>query len=135
MGMFKDLRTLRQQAREISEDYDVKTRLDSGMTRMRAAQEMFTEQTKAATMAASAETGVPATAVIAAVSQTGMMMNFQPALRIDLTVMPDGRPPYPATVNAVVQQIFLAKAVPGRSVPVKVDPEDPGSIWIDWARA
>jgi hypothetical protein len=136
MGVFKDLRTLRKQASEIGEAYDSKANLDRGMARMRAAQDMFTEQINAATMAAgAADTGVAATAIIAAVAQTGMTINSQPSLRIDLTVMPDGRPPYPATVTEVVQQIFLAKAVPGRSVPIRVDPQDPGSIWIDWAQA
>jgi hypothetical protein len=136
MGVFKDLRALRKQASEIGEAYDSKANLDRGMARMRAAQDMFTEQTNAATMAAgAADTGVAATAIIAAVAQTSMTINSQPSLRIDLTVMPDGRPPYPATVTAVVQQLYLAKAVPGRSVPVKVDPQDPGSIWIDWVRA
>jgi len=49
--------------------------------------------------------------------------------------MSDGLPPYPATVTQVVEQVFLGKAVSGASVPIKVDPENPGSIWIDWAAA
>jgi hypothetical protein len=38
-------------------------------------------------------------------------------------------------VTQVVEQVFLTKAVAGASVPVKVDPENPGSIWINWAAA
>lgn len=49
--------------------------------------------------------------------------------------MRDGQPPYPASVTQVVEQIFLTKAIASASVPVKVDPEDAGSIWIDWAAA
>jgi len=41
----------------------------------------------------------------------------------------------PATVTQVVEQVFLGKAVAGASVPIKVDPENPGSIWINWAAA
>ena len=73
--------------------------------------------------------------MISGVTQTGAMVNFQPTLQIDLTVMPDGLPPYPATVTQVVEQVFLGKAVAGASVPIKVDPENPGSIWINWAAA
>lgn len=90
------------------------------------------QQTQAANIAA---TGADATAMIAGVAQTGAMVNYQPTLKIDLTVMPDGLPPYPATVTQVVEQIYLGKAVAGQSVPIRVDPENPGSIWINWAMA
>jgi len=73
--------------------------------------------------------------MITGVAQTGAMVNFQPTLQIDMTVMRDGSPPYPATVTQAVEQVFLVKAVAGASVPVKVDPEDPSSIWINWAAA
>jgi hypothetical protein len=135
VGLFKDIRNLKQQAAEISESYDSKANLERGMGRMREAQQMMTEQTQAATMAASAAGGVDATAVIAAVAQTTTMVNFQPSLRIDLTVMPAAGPPYPATVTQTVPQLYLTKAVPGQSLPIRVDPHEPGSIWIDWAHA
>lgn len=136
MGLFKDIDNLRKQAKEIGDNYDSKGNLDRGMGRLREAQQMMADQTQAARSAANAQTGgVEATAIIAAVAQSNTMVNYQPALRIDLTVLPDGRPPYPATVLQVVAQIHLAKAAAGRSVPVKVDPADPTSIWIDWDRA
>jgi hypothetical protein len=136
MGMFKDLHNLKKQAREIGDSYDSSANLSRGMERMRQAQSMMAEQAKAATMAANAKgTGVEATAIIASVTQGTTMINYQPSLDIELTVMRDGAPPYPATVRQVVQQLYLAKAEPGRSVPIKVDPQDPSSIWIDWAQA
>lgn len=50
-----------------------------------------------------------------------------------MTVMPDGLPPYPASITQARRA--LGKAVAGASVPVRVDPENPGSIWINWAAA
>jgi hypothetical protein len=132
MGMFRSVRQLQKQAKEIDKTWDPGAQMASGMERMRDAQQFMAQQTQAANIAA---TGVDATAMIAGVAQTGAMVNFQPTLQIDLTVMPDGLPPYPATVTQVVEQVFLGKAVAGASVPVKVDPNDPGTIWIDWAAA
>jgi hypothetical protein len=132
MGMFRSMRQLQKQANENQKDWDPGQQMADGMDRMRQAQEFMAQQTQAANIAA---TGADATAMITGVTQTGAMVNFQPTLQIDLTVMPDGLPPYPASVTQVVEQVFLGKAVAGASVPVKVDPESPGSIWINWAAA
>jgi hypothetical protein len=132
MGMFRSVRQLQKQANEIQKDWDPGQQMADGMERMRQAQEFMAQQTQAANIAS---TGADATAMITGVTQTGAMVNFQPTLQVDLTVMPDGLPPYPATVTQVVEQAFLGKAVAGASVPIKVDPENPGSIWINWAAA
>jgi hypothetical protein len=132
MGMFRSVRQLQKQANEIQKTWDPGQQMADGMERMRDAQQFMAQQTQAANIAA---TGVDATAMISGVAQTGAMVNFQPTLQIDLTVMPDGLPPYPATVTQVVEQVFLGKAVAGASVPIKVDPNDPGTIWINWAAA
>ena len=132
MGMFRSVRQLQKQAKEIDKTWDPGAQMADGMERMRQAQEFMAQQTVAANIAA---TGVDATAMIAGVAQTGAMVNFQPTLQIDLTVMREGAPPYPASVTQVVEQVFLGKAVAGASVPVKVDPGDPNTIWINWAAA
>jgi hypothetical protein len=132
MGMFRSVRQLQKQAKEIDKTWDPGQQMADGMERMRQAQQFMAQQTQAANIAS---TGADATAMITGVAQTGAVVNFQPTLQIDLTVMPDGLPPYPATVTQVVEQVFLTKAVAGASVPIKVDPENPGSIWINWAAA
>jgi hypothetical protein len=132
MGMFRSMRQLQKQANEIQKDWDPGAQMAAGMDQMRAAQEMMAQQTQAANVAMS---GVDATATITGVQQTGAMVNYQPTMQIEMTVLPDGLPPYPASVTQVVEQHFLVKAVPGASVPIKVDPNDPGSIWINWAAA
>jgi hypothetical protein len=55
-------------------------------------------------------------------------------IEVDLTVSPEGLPPYPVTVKQVIPQVHLARAQPGMAVHVKVDPSDPASVWIDWDR-
>ncbi len=132
MGMFRSMRQLQKQANEINKNWDPGQQMQDGMARMQEAQQFMAQQTQAANIAA---TGVDATAMITAVAQTGAMVNFQPTLQIEMTVMQAGKPPYPVSVTQVVEQIFLTKAVAGASVPVKVDPADPNSIWINWAAA
>jgi uncharacterized membrane protein len=132
MGMFKDLRKMRQQLQGMQANTDPAAMMNDAMQRMQSANQFLAQQTQAASLAT---TGLDATATITAVSQAGAMVNFQPTLQLSLTVLPDGRPPYPVHVTQVVQQIYLAKAVAGATVHVKVDPNDPSSVWINWAAA
>jgi hypothetical protein len=132
MGLFKSVRDLQKQGNEINKNWDVGAQLEDAQARMADAQEMMAQQTAAAN---AATTGVDATATIVAVRQGGAMVNFQPMIEVDLTVLPDGGlPPYPVTVKQVIPQVQLAMAQPGASVHVKVDPNNPASVWIDWNR-
>lgn len=132
MGMFKSMRDLQKQSNEISKDWDPGQQMKDGMAQMAAANDMMAQQTQAANLALS---GIDAKASILAVRQTGAMVNFQPSMEIDLNVFPEGLPPYPVTVSQVVEQIYLGKAVVGQSIAVKVDPENPQTVWIDWANS
>lgn len=131
MGLFKSLRELQKQSDEINKDWDVGAQLADAQTRMQDAQEAMAQQTAAANAALS---GVDATATIVAVRQGHGMVNFQPMLELDVTVVPAGGLPYPVTVKQVTPQVHLAQAQPGASVHVKVAPDDPASVWIDWTR-
>jgi hypothetical protein len=132
MGLFKSARELNKQAKEMSRTWDVGAQLADAQASMAAANQMMAQQTAAANVAA---TGLDATATVAAVRQSGGMVNFQPMVEIDLTVMAPGSPPYPATVSQVVQQVNLARLQPGATLRVKVDPANPGTIWIDFFAA
>jgi hypothetical protein len=70
---------------------------------------------------------------ITAVRQMGIL-NFSPILEIDVLVMADGMPPYPATVNQTVTQMQLPSLAPGRSVVALIDPADRASVWLDLNR-
>lgn len=132
MGFFKSMNELNKQAKEINKDWDPGQQMKDGMAQMQQANEMMAQQTQAANLAMSGKDG---TATVVSAAQTGAMVNFQPTLAIELTVMPDGGVPYPVTVTQVVEQPFLAKAAPGQAVKVKIDQADPNVVWIDWANS
>lgn len=130
MGLFKGMRDLQKQAKEVSKGWDPGAQMANAQQQMQAASAMMAQQTEAAKIAT---TGIDATATITAVRQGGQMINYQPVIEIDLTVMPQGLPPYPATVSQAVPQTHLGRAQAGQTVAVKVDPENPATIWINWA--
>lgn len=130
MGMFKSMRDLQKQANEINKNWDVGAQLEGAQASMQNAQAMMAQQTAAANLAA---TGLDGVATITGVRQQGGMVNFQPILELDLTVVAGGRPPIPVTLSQPVEQIFLTRAQPGAKVAVKVDQNDPNLVWINWA--
>lgn len=130
MGFFKSVSDLNKQAKEIQKDWDPGQQMKDGMAQMQQANEMMAAQTQAANLAVSGKDGEGS---ITAVAQTGAIVNFQPTMAIELTVFPDGAPPYPAQVTQIVEQPYLAKAAPGQQVKLKIAQDDPNTIWIDWA--
>jgi hypothetical protein len=130
MGLFKSFHELNKVAKELRDEHDPGEQMKHSVEKMNALQAMLAAQTQAANIAA---TGTPATASIVTAQSTGELVNFQPTMKIDLTVFPAGGVPYPVSVTQVVEQVFLAKAAPGNQVQVKVDQADPQVVWIDWA--
>jgi len=128
MGFFKDLNTLSKQGREMQKNMDVKATMANAMAQMQAGSAMMQQQTAASMMAVH---GTDATATISGVRQTGMQLNFAPVIDVDLTVFRNGIP-MPVTVRQPVEQIHLGRARVGENVRVKVDPNNPSSVWIDW---
>jgi hypothetical protein len=132
MGFFKSMRELQKEAKDIERTAPpVKDRMAEATARMSAATQSMASQTQAINQSFSAEGGgIEATATINA-ARTAGMVNFDPLMDLDLTVMRDGMPPYPANVRQVVPQVNLARLQSGTSVGVKVDPNDPNAIWVD----
>jgi hypothetical protein len=75
-------------------------------------------------------TGVAGTGLVTGLTQTGMMVNQQPVVGIDLLVSIPGRPPYAATVREPVPLILLNRLQ--GSLPVRVDPARPDRVVIQW---
>src|ERR1700689_4698392 len=98
MGMFKNMRDLKNMGKEMEAQYG------SPPDRMANAQQMMANQTAAANAAASAAQGladgtaVRCTAIINSMKQVGMI-NFDLMIQFDLTLMQDGLPPRPATTQ------------------------------------
>lgn len=97
----------------------------------RLAQATATMQAQTAAMTALAN-GEPGTATIVSAAQTGAQINFNPVVHFELLVTRAGAPPYPATAEVIVPQIYLARAQPGAVVAVKIDPADASKVAVDW---
>ncbi|MEX2548285.1 MAG: hypothetical protein WD830_10935 [Chloroflexota bacterium] len=80
-------------------------------------------------------TGVAGTAQIMGMTQTGMYLNEQPQIDLNLLVTVPGRPPYTANHKSFVPFILLGRLTSGQPLPVKVDPVDPQKIVVDWQNA
>ena len=135
MGVFKSMRDLQKQARQIEATMPpVADRMADAQARMAAANQMMAAQTQAANAAVAAAAGT-AGATRRTVTITGMrqigMMNFDLLVEFDLTVLPDGLPPYPATTQQCVSQMQIGKLQPGLTLQASVDPANPGAIWLD----
>jgi hypothetical protein len=135
MGLFKNMNDLYKAGGEpMGKGRHAKRSemLANAQSKMGAAQEMLAEQTRMATLAA---TGADATATILDARQTAQMINFEPVIELDLTLIVDGRPPYPLTVRQPVPQLYLAKAQVGGMLKAKVDSADPSAVFLDFARS
>jgi hypothetical protein len=137
MGVFKSMRDLQKQAKEIEATMPpVADRMAAAQARMANANQMMAAQTQAANaaVAAAAGTAGPAaahrTVTITGMRQIGMM-NFDLLVEFDLTVLPDGLPPYPATTQQCVSQMQIGKLQPGLTLQASVDPSNPAAIWLD----
>lgn len=76
--------------------------------------------------------GVAGMATITGVTQTGMYLNEQPRIKMDLLVQLPGQAPYAAEHTEFVPLILLSRVQPGAMLPVKVDPAQPQKVVVDW---
>ncbi len=139
MGMFKDMRNLQKQAKEIEKTMPpAADRMAAAQERMARANQIMAAQTQTANAAAAAAAGladgtaVRRTVMISNMRQVGMI-NFDLLVEFELTVMTDGMPPYPATAQQAVSQMQIGRLRPGMTLQGAVDPSDPTAVWLDLA--
>jgi hypothetical protein len=77
--------------------------------------------------------GLAGTATVTGLTQTGMALNDQPQIDMELLVSIPGRAPYPAHRTEFVPLILLARLSSGQPLPVRVDPGDPQNVIVDWS--
>jgi hypothetical protein len=80
------------------------------------------------------ETGVDGEGMIAGIEQTGMWMNDQAYVRLDLIVRVPGHQPYEVKHGEIVPQVALGRLTNGSTLPLKVDPERPSHLLVQWER-
>lgn len=79
------------------------------------------------------QTGLAGQATITGLTQTGMYLNNQPRVKMDLLVQLPGRQPYTVEHSEFVPLILLARLTSGAALPVRVDPADPQKVVVDWS--
>ena len=82
-------------------------------------------------------TGMPGQAMIVQMGDTGVRINNQPRLSLTLDVHPvQGMSHFAAfrtTHETTVPMMAMARVAPGTTVPVKLDPQNPSRLTIDWS--
>jgi hypothetical protein len=76
--------------------------------------------------------GVAGSATITGLTQTGMFLNENPQVEMDLMVQVPGKAPYGVKRKQFVPLILLGRLSSGAPLAVKVDPADPNNVVIDW---
>jgi hypothetical protein len=143
MGMFKDLKKLSDQGKEIGKKSGRPT---SMMGMIKDTPNMISQATAAVDDAMKLQddmqaqqlllqTGVPGAATIKGFQDTGALVNFNPQVIISLDVELEGQAPYEVQTTTAVPQTMLAQLQPGNRIAVRVDQANPQNIVIDWARA
>jgi hypothetical protein len=57
-------------------------------------------------------------------------VNFDLLMEFELTVLPTGTPPYPATTQQLVSPWQARQLRPGLTVDALVDPSNPAAVWL-----
>lgn len=76
------------------------------------------------------ETGLPATARVVALTDTGNRFNATPEIRITLEVTAEGRPPWRASITRILSVADAPGFAPGREFAVRYDPAHPERVAI-----
>ena len=78
------------------------------------------------------QTGIAGSATITGLTQTGVYLNEQPQIRMNLLVQLPGEVPYAATHQEIVPLMLLGRLSSGAPLSVRVDQLDRSKIVIDW---
>ena len=70
------------------------------------------------------------TATVPALRDTGVTINDNPQVELDLDVAVAGMPVYPVTHRQVISRLAIAGFQPGATLPVRVDPQQPRTLII-----
>jgi hypothetical protein len=77
--------------------------------------------------------GLAGKATITGLTQTGMYLNRNPQISMDLMVDVPGRAPYPVKHREFVPLMVVGRLTAGAPLSVRVDPANPQRIAIDWS--
>ncbi len=143
MGMFKDMRKMTNQAKDIQRAQGKRTGMIGMMRDMpntlsqasQAVDDAMALQAEIQGQQALLTSGTPGKATIKNFQDTGTLVNFNPQVVLDLEVNVPGQQPYEAQLTTSVPQVYLSRLQPGGSIGVRVDPTDGSKLAIDWQAA
>jgi hypothetical protein len=133
MGFLKDIRNLQKQAQAMTPPEH--RGMTGGLRQMRegvaeASAMLGTVQADVVKAQHLATNGRPGSATITAIRDTGITINDNPTVELDLSVSLDGGEPYAVTHRQTISRIAIASFQPGATVPVRIDPADRTSLMI-----
>jgi hypothetical protein len=79
------------------------------------------------------QTGLAGSAQITGLTQTGVYLNEQPQIRMNLLITLPGEVPYAATHQEFVPLMLLGRLSSGAPLSVRVDQMDRSKVVIDWS--
>jgi hypothetical protein len=144
MGMFKDMKEAfgvikSDELKELKKKADAQPKrsmmdgikmANEAMDNIPAWQQQGAEAQAMAAGAGAYATGVAGNAVVAAVTDTGTLINNAPVMELDLTVTVPGREPYQVKHRQLVALSAIPNFQPGKTFPVHVDQQDPTKLTI-----
>ena len=142
MGMFKDIKKLSDQGKEIGKQTGRPTSM-TGMIKnlpndlanaTAAVDDAMAMQADMQKQQQLLTSGTPGKATIKGFTDTGVLVNFNPQVVLDLEITLEGKDAYTTQLTTAVPQMQIPLVQPGNKVGVRVDPADPSSIAIDWTR-
>src|SRR5260370_18873399 len=77
--------------------------------------------------------GTPARATITNCTNTGLLVNFNPQVVLDLSVALGGQPPYDIQLTTGVPVTYLSRLDAGSDVNLRLDPSNTQAVVIDWS--
>ncbi|MCK4593462.1 hypothetical protein KAU45_03090 [bacterium] len=82
--------------------------------------------------------GRPAEAVVLAIGENSeggvVTINDQPLLNLQLEVHDGATPPYVVSFDTIIPRAAVPRFQPGAVIPIKIDPENPQKVIVDWQR-
>jgi hypothetical protein len=75
--------------------------------------------------------GIPATARVLRIWDTGMTLNDNPIVGLRLEVHAEGVEPYEVETRALIGRLDIPQIQPGAQLQVKVDPNDHSRVALD----
>jgi hypothetical protein len=78
------------------------------------------------------ESGLPASAHILQIWDTGITVNNDPVIGMRVEIDRSDGSAYPATIpKCLISRIDIPRFQPGATVPVRIDPQDPAKVALD----